>query len=121
MHTKGGFNVDLSGEDAFLPGTQVDMPLVRDAGSLIGLKTSFKICKMDHRTSNIVVSRRAYLEELRAKKRAEIFCNLSEGQTVEGASKTSPNMVHSLTWVALTTCCMSPTWHCAVWATRPRS
>ena len=85
--TKGGFDVDLSGVVAFLPRSQVDVRPVGDAGPLKGLKQPFKILKMDRRISNIVVSHRTYLEEQRAKQRAEIFGNLSEGQIVEGVVK----------------------------------
>ncbi|MFD2441653.1 30S ribosomal protein S1 [Paracoccus kondratievae] len=84
---KGGFTVDLGGAVAFLPGSQVDVRPVRDAGPLMGLKQPFQILKMDRRRGNIVVSRRAILEESRAEQRAEVIANLSEGQTVEGVVK----------------------------------
>jgi len=84
---KGGFTVDLGGAVAFLPGSQVDVRPVRDAGPLMGLKQPFQILKMDRRRGNIVVSRRAILEESRAEQRAEVIGNLSEGQTVEGVVK----------------------------------
>jgi small subunit ribosomal protein S1 len=70
---KGGFTVDLGGAVAFLPGSQVDVRPVRDAGPLMGLKQPFIILKMDRRRGNIVVSRRAILEESRAEQRAEVF------------------------------------------------
>jgi len=84
---KGGFTVDLGGAVAFLPGSQVDVRPVRDAGPLMGLKQPFQILKMDRRRGNIVVSRRAILEESRAEQRAEVISNLTEGQTVEGVVK----------------------------------
>ncbi|SPH24207.1 30S ribosomal protein S1 [Defluviimonas aquaemixtae] len=84
---KGGFTVDLGGAVAFLPGSQVDVRPVRDAGPLMGLKQPFQILKMDRRRGNIVVSRRAILEESRAEQRAEVIGNLSEGQTVDGVVK----------------------------------
>ena len=84
---KGGFTVDLGGAVAFLPGSQVDVRPVRDAGPLMGLKQPFQILKMDRRRGNIVVSRRAILEESRAEQRAEVISNLSEGQTVDGVVK----------------------------------
>ena len=84
---KGGFTVDLGGAVAFLPGSQVDVRPVRDAGPLMGLKQPFQILKMDRRRGNIVVSRRAILEESRAEQRAEVIANLSEGQTVDGVVK----------------------------------
>ena len=84
---KGGFTVDLGGAVAFLPGSQVDVRPVRDAGPLMGLKQPFQILKMDRRRGNIVVSRRAILEESRAEQRAEVIGNLYEGQTVDGVVK----------------------------------
>ena len=84
---KGGFTVDLGGAVAFLPGSQVDVRPVRDAGPLMGLKQPFQILKMDRRRGNIVVSRRAILEESRAEQRAEVIANLSEGQRVDGVVK----------------------------------
>ena len=84
---KGGFTVDLGGAVAFLPGSQVDVRPVRDAGPLMGLKQPFQILKMDRRRGNIVVSRRAILEESRAEQRAEIINRLSEGDAVEGVVK----------------------------------
>jgi small subunit ribosomal protein S1 len=84
---KGGFTVDLGGAVAFLPGSQVDVRPVRDAGPLMGMKQPFQILKMDRRRGNIVVSRRAILEESRAEQRAEVIGNLTEGQTVDGVVK----------------------------------
>ncbi|MBM3611469.1 MAG: 30S ribosomal protein S1, partial [Alphaproteobacteria bacterium] len=84
---KGGFTVDLGGAVAFLPGSQVDVRPVRDAGPLMGMKQPFQILKMDRRRGNIVVSRRAILEESRAEQRAEIIGKLAEGQVVDGVVK----------------------------------
>ncbi|MFD1795609.1 30S ribosomal protein S1 [Paracoccus aurantiacus] len=84
---KGGFTVDLGGAVAFLPGSQVDVRPVRDAGPLMGLKQPFQILKMDRRRGNIVVSRRAILEESRAEQRAGVISNLTEGQVVDGVVK----------------------------------
>ncbi len=84
---KGGFTVDLGGAVAFLPGSQVDVRPVRDAGPLMGLKQPFQILKMDRRRGNIVVSRRAILEESRAEQRAEVIGKLAEGETVDGVVK----------------------------------
>jgi small subunit ribosomal protein S1 len=84
---KGGFTVDLGGAVAFLPGSQVDVRPVRDAGPLMGLKQPFQILKMDRRRGNIVVSRRAILEESRAEQRAEVIGSLYEGQTIDGVVK----------------------------------
>jgi small subunit ribosomal protein S1 len=84
---KGGFTVDLGGAVAFLPGSQVDVRPVRDAGPLMGLKQPFQILKMDRRRGNIVVSRRAILEESRAEQRAEVIAKIKEGDTVDGVVK----------------------------------
>jgi small subunit ribosomal protein S1 len=84
---KGGFTVDLGGAVAFLPGSQVDVRPVRDAGPLMGLLQPFQILKMDRRRGNIVVSRRAILEESRAEQRAEIVGKLNEGDAVDGVVK----------------------------------
>ena len=84
---KGGFTVDLGGAIAFLPGSQVDVRPVRDAGPLMGMKQPFQILKMDRRRGNIVVSRRAILEESRAEQRAEVIANITEGDAVDGVVK----------------------------------
>ncbi len=84
---KGGFTVDLSGAVAFLPGSQVDVRPVRDIGPLMGTPQPFQILKMDRRRGNIVVSRRAVLEESRAEARSELLANLKERQVLEGVVK----------------------------------
>jgi small subunit ribosomal protein S1 len=84
---KGGFTVDLGGAVAFLPGSQVDIRPIRDVGPLMNVVQPFQILKMDRRRGNIVVSRRAIMEETRAEQRSEIVQNLSEGQVVDGVVK----------------------------------
>ncbi len=84
---KGGFTVDLGGAVAFLPGSQVDVRPVRDVGPLMDIAQPFQILKMDRRRGNIVVSRRAILEETRAEQRSGLILNLSEGQIIEGVVK----------------------------------
>ena len=84
---KGGFTVDLGGAVAFLPGSQVDVRPVRDVGPLMDLAQPFVILKMDRRRGNIVVSRRAILEETRAEQRSGLIQNLTEGQIIEGVVK----------------------------------
>ena len=84
---KGGFTVDLSGAVAFLPGSQVDIRPVRDISPLLGTPQPFQILKMDRRRGNIVVSRRAVLEESRAEARSELVANLKEGQILQGVVK----------------------------------
>jgi len=84
---KGGFTVDLDGAIAFLPGSQVDIRPIRDISPLMNITQPFQILKMDKRRGNIVVSRRAILEEARAEQRHEIVANLKEEQVVEGVVK----------------------------------
>ncbi|MFN3076646.1 MAG: 30S ribosomal protein S1 [Alphaproteobacteria bacterium] len=84
---KGGFTVDLNGAVAFLPGSQVDIRPVRDVGPLLGTPQPFQILKMDRARGNIVVSRRAVLEETRAEQRSDLIENLKEGQVLEGVVK----------------------------------
>ncbi|MDZ5647003.1 30S ribosomal protein S1 [Nitrospirillum sp. BR 11828] len=84
---KGGFTVDLSGAVAFLPGSQVDIRPVRDISPLMGTPQPFQILKMDRSRGNIVVSRRAVLEESRAEARSELVANLKEGQVLQGVVK----------------------------------
>ena len=84
---KGGFTVDLSGATAFLPGSQVDIRPVRDIGPLMNTPQPFQILKIDRRRGNIVVSRRAVLEESRAEARSELVSNLQEGQVLQGVVK----------------------------------
>ncbi|CAM3684050.1 30S ribosomal protein S1 [Litorimonas haliclonae] len=84
---KGGFTVDLGGINAFLPGSQVDIRPVRDVGPLMNEDQPFMILKMDRSRGNIVVSRRAILEESRAEQRAELVGQLAEGETREGVVK----------------------------------
>jgi len=84
---KGGFTVDLSGATAFLPGSQVDIRPINDVNALMGAPQPFQILKIDRRRGNIVVSRRAVLEESRAEARSELVSNLVEGQKLKGIVK----------------------------------
>jgi small subunit ribosomal protein S1 len=84
---KGGFTVDLNGAVAFLPGSQVDIRPVRDVQPLMDLPQPFQVLKMDRRRGNIVVSRRAVLEETRAEQRTGLIQSLAEGQIVDGIVK----------------------------------
>jgi small subunit ribosomal protein S1 len=84
---KGGFTVDLGGAVAFLPGSQVDVRPIRDVTPLMHVTQPFVILKMDRRRGNIVVSRRAVMEETRAEQRSELVQNLAEGQVVDGVVK----------------------------------
>ena len=84
---KGGFTVDLEGATAFLPGSQVDIRPIKDLSALMGTPQPFQILKMDRRRGNIVVSRRAVLEDSRAEARSELVANLQEGQVLQGVIK----------------------------------
>ena len=84
---KGGFTVDLDGAVAFLPGSQVDIRPVRDVAPLMDNSQPFQILKMDRRRGNIVVSRRAVLEETRAEQRSGLIQSLAEGQIIDGVVK----------------------------------
>src|SRR3546814_21086267 len=84
---KGGFTVDLSGAVAFLPGSQVDIRPVRDVTPLMGMPQPFQLLKMDRRRGNIVVSRRAVLEETRAEQRSGLIQSLADGQVIAGVVK----------------------------------
>jgi small subunit ribosomal protein S1 len=84
---KGGFTVDLNGAVAFLPGSQVDIRPVRDVTPLMDIPQPFQILKMDRKRGNIVVSRRAVLEETRAEQRTGLIQSLHEGQIIEGVVK----------------------------------
>ena len=72
---------------AFLPGSQVDVRPIRDVGPLMNITQPFQVLKMDRRRGNIVVSRRAIMEETRAEQRSEIVQNLAEAQVVDGIVK----------------------------------
>ena len=84
---KGGFTVDLNGAVAFLPGSQVDIRPVRDVTPLMDIPQPFQILKMDRKRGNIVVSRRAILEETRAEQRSGLILSLAEGQIIDGVVK----------------------------------
>ncbi len=82
----GGFTVDI-GVQAFLPSSQVDIRPSSDSDSYIGLKARFKVIKINQRRDNIVLSRRAVLEEERASIRDVTLEKLEEGQIVRGHVK----------------------------------
>lgn len=84
---KGGFTVELKAVRAFLPGSLVDVRPVRDPSSLEGKELEFKLIKMDKKRNNIVVSRRAVLEEESGSERQVLLENLQEGQEVVGIVK----------------------------------
>lgn len=84
---KGGFTVDLAGVVAFLPGSQVDVRPVKDMSLIMGITQPFQIIKMDKKLGNIVVSRRAILEESRSEARDEMLSKIKEGVILDGVVK----------------------------------
>ena len=84
---KGGFTVDLSGATAFLPTSQMDVRPIKDPSALMNEPQPFIILKMDRKRGNIVVSRRAILEETHAEAKMELISNLKEGQVLNGIVK----------------------------------
>ena len=84
---KGGFAVDLNGTIAFLPGSQVDLRPIKDIRPLANIVQPFKILKMDKLRNNVVVSRRAVLEDSRSEARSKLIDQLSEGQVLNGIVK----------------------------------
>jgi small subunit ribosomal protein S1 len=84
---KGGFTVDLRGVVAFLPGSQVDVRPIKDPTSIMFIEQPFQILKMDKKLGNIVVSRRAILEESRSEARDEMLSHIKEGVILDGVVK----------------------------------
>jgi small subunit ribosomal protein S1 len=84
---KGGFTVDLSGVVAFLPGSQVDVRPIKDVAPIMDIVQPFKILKMDKKLGNVVVSRRAILEDSRSGARDEMLAQIKEGDVLEGVVK----------------------------------
>ncbi len=84
---KGGFTVEINDVRAFLPGSLVDVRPIRDPSSLEGKMLEFKVIKMDRRRNNVVVSRRAIVEDQFSNERQELLENLQEGMEVKGIVK----------------------------------
>ncbi|WP_210397660.1 30S ribosomal protein S1 [Motiliproteus sediminis] len=84
---RGGFTVELDSIRAFLPGSQVDLRPLRDASHLEGPPLEFKVLKLDSRRNNVVVSRRAVLEEAHSAEREALLGELSEGAVLSGVVK----------------------------------
>jgi len=88
---KGGFTVSINNIQGFLPGSLVDVRPVRDVDHLEGKELEFKLIKLDQKRNNVVVSRRAVLQEANSEKRDEILASLAEGQVVKGYVKNLTN------------------------------
>lgn len=84
---KGGFHVEVGGLPAFLPSSHLDVRPVRSSDSFLGQTYRFRVLKYDRKRSNIIVSRRAVLEEERAEQRGETLANIREGAVVKGVVK----------------------------------
>ena len=84
---KGGFTVDINDIRAFLPGSLVDMRPLRETAHLEGRPLDFKVIKLDQKRNNVVVSRRAVLEEENSAEREELLASLQEGQEIKGVVK----------------------------------
>ncbi|SMF36838.1 SSU ribosomal protein S1P [Alteromonadaceae bacterium Bs31] len=84
---KGGFTVDVAGIRAFLPGSLVDVRPVRETNHLEGKELEFKVIKLDQKRNNVVVSRRAVMEQTNTEEREELLSTLQEGQAVKGVVK----------------------------------
>ena len=84
---KGGFTVDVSDIRAFLPGSLVDIRPLRETAHLEGRRLDFKVIKLDQRRNNVVVSRRAVLEEENSVEREALLASLQEGQELKGVVK----------------------------------
>jgi small subunit ribosomal protein S1 len=84
---KGGFTVEIESVRAFLPGSLVDVRPVRDSSYLEGKEIDFKVIKMDHKRNNVVVSRRAVVEEEMSSERLSALENMQEGDVVKGIVK----------------------------------
>jgi small subunit ribosomal protein S1 len=84
---KGGFTVEIDSVRAFLPGSLVDVRPVRDPAYLEGKSLEFKVIKLDQRRNNVVVSRRAVVEQEYSEEREQLLAELQEGNTVKGIVK----------------------------------
>jgi small subunit ribosomal protein S1 len=84
---KGGLMVDLEGVIAFLPGSQVDVKPIKDISPLIGVEQPFMVLKIDDEQGNIIVSRKAILEESRKEEKKELLSQIKAGQVLEGTVK----------------------------------
>ncbi len=88
---KGGFTVTVNNIQGFLPGSLVDVRPVRDVDHLEGKELEFKLIKLDPKRNNIVVSRRAVMQEANSAQRDELLATLEEGQVVKGFVKNLTN------------------------------
>jgi small subunit ribosomal protein S1 len=115
---KGGFTVEIENVRAFLPGSLVDVRPVRDPSYLEGKVLEFKVIKLDQKRNNVVVSRRAVVEQEYSARRCSTTCR--KARSSRARSRTSPTTARSSTSAASTACCTSPTWRGSASSTPPR-
>src|SRR5437870_5832251 len=84
---KGGLKVDLDGVAAFLPGSQVDIRPVRNLESFMKQEIQVRVIKLNRKRGNVVVSRKAVLEDAANEKKVETLANIEEGVVLEGTVK----------------------------------
>ena len=84
---KGGFSVEVDVIKAFLPGSLVDIRPVKEAPELENTIQEFKVIKLDYKRNNVVLSRKAVLEQINSAEKVELLKNLEEGQIVKGIVK----------------------------------
>ena len=117
---KGGLAVDI-GVRAFLPGSQVDVRPVRNLDALKGQELRMRVIKVNKKRGNIVLSRKAVLEEENAERKTQTRSRPSRrARSSRARSRTSPSTAPSSTWAASTACCTSPTCRGAASTTRAR-
>lgn len=85
--TKGGLSVNLHGIKAFLPSSQIDTKNIKDTDALLNKKMLFKILDINTKMSNVIISRRAILEEEKQKQKTKLVENLKEGAVLQGTVK----------------------------------
>ena len=107
---KGGFTVDISDIRTFLPGSLVDIRPLRETAHLEGKPLEFKVIKLDQKRNNVVVSRRAVLEQENSEEREALLASLEEGQTLKGIVKNLTDYGAFVDLAVSTGCCTSPTW-----------
>ncbi len=107
---KGGLTVMAGGIRAFLPGSLVDMRPVKDTTPYEGKEFDFKVIKLDRKRNNVVLSRRAVLEETMGEEREKLLESLKEGTVVKGIVKNITDYGAFVDLGASTACCTSPTW-----------
>jgi small subunit ribosomal protein S1 len=116
---KGGFTVEIDNVRAFLPGSLVDVRPVRDPSYLENKPLEFKVIKLDQKRNNVVVSRRAVVEQEYSVPRCWTICRRARRSRVW--SRTSPTTVPSWTWAASMDCCTLPIWLGSASSIPPRS